>query len=230
MVVNQNTSISNSTIIHENVTIEKGVVIHDYVVIYPNTIIRQGVEIWDHCVLGKPPTSPGCIDREFKSKYEPLIIGANSILCPHVILYTGITIGERTMLGDNCSIREECSIGNDCLIGRNVSVNYNTTIGDRTKIMDNSHITGNMAIGKNVFIGMGIVTSNDNNIGKMGFDEAYVQGPKIEDNVLIGTGANLLPNVRIGKGSIVGAGALVTRDVPPNKLVMGMPARIIRDL
>jgi len=228
--INKTATIAKTAIIHDNVTIEEDVIIHDYVVIYPNTHIKKGVEIYDHCVLGKLPTSPGSVSRKLQQSYAPLIIGEYSILCPSVVVYTGTTIGKKTLLGDFCSIREECKIGENCLISRNVSINYNTKIGNNTKIMDNTHITGDMVIGENVFISALVVTTNDNTMGRIEYNSDHVAGPVIEDSVTIGAGANILPNIRIGYNAIVGAGAIVTKDVPANKLVMGVPARVIRDV
>lgn len=228
--INDTAKVAKTAIIHEDVEIGENVVIHDYVVIYPNTIIEDGCEIYDHCVLGKLPTSPGITSRQLKNDYPTLVIGENTILCPGVVLYVGSKIGKNNLLGDFCSIREECSTGNGCIISRNVSVNYNTIIGNNTKIMDNTHITGNMKIGNNVFISVLVATTNDNTMGREEYNENHVQGAIIEDNVTIGAAANILPCVTIGKNAIVGASALVTKDVPENKVVMGVPARVIRDV
>ena len=222
--------ISKTAVIHEDVEIEAGVIIHDYVVIYPHTVIKKGTEIYDHCVLGKLPTSPGNTSRELKSIYEPLVIGENCVLCPGVVLYTGTQIGNNNLLGDFCSIREECCIGDNCIISRNVSVNYNTRIGNNTKIIDNSHITGNMVIGNDVFISVLVATTNDNTMGREEYNEDHVMGATIGDRVTIGAAANILPGVNIGENVIVGASALVTKNIPDNKVVMGVPARIVRDV
>ena len=147
-----------------------------------------------------------------------------------MILYTGSTIGNNNLLGDFCSIREECNIGSGCIIGRNVCVNYNTYIGNGTKIMDNASITGNMKIGNHVFISMQVVTSNDNTMGRRDYDEKHVKGPTIGNYVTVGAAANILPGVNIGENAMVGAGAVVTKDVPSNKVVMGLPARVVRDV
>ena len=146
------------------------------------------------------------------------------------VIYNDVKIGDNTLIGDNASIREQCRIGNNCIIGRNVTLNYNVLVGDSTKILDGSVITGNMKIGDNVFISALVATTNDNNIGKLGYDESFIKGPVIEDNVSIGAGANILPSIKIGENSIVGAGAVVTKDVPPKKLVIGIPAKIVRNL
>ena len=229
-MISSKAHIADTAVIHGNVTIEDGVIIHDYVVVYPNTVIQSGCEIYDHCVIGKPPTSPGATSRKLKQEYPELKIGTGCILCPSVVLYAGSEIGGHNLLGDFCSIREECRIGSHCIISRNVSVNYNTRIGDYTKIMDNSHITGNMVIGSHVFISVLVATTNDNTMGREEYDEGHVRGASIGDYVTIGAAANILPGVRIGDKAIVGASALVTRDVPGGKVVMGIPARIIRDV
>lgn len=235
-MINKNTNISNSALIpatavvHNDVTIEDGVVLHDYVVLYPGTIIKKGAEIYDNCVIGKLPTTPGSTARTYSSEYEQTIIGENTILCPGVVLYTGTMIGHNTLLGDNCSIRENCTVGDFCIISRNVSVNYETVIGNYTKIMDNSHITGNMKIGNHVFISVLVASTNDNSMGRDDEAVEHLAGPIVEDYVTIGAGASLLPGVIIGENSIVGASALVTKDVPAGKLVMGVPAKIIRNV
>lgn len=226
--ISNTAKIAPTAIIHDNVEIEDDVRIHDYVVIYPNTIIKKETEIFDHCVLGKLPTSPGVTSRKLKVNYSQLVVGKNCILCPGVVLYTGTSIGEHNLLGDFCSIREECRIGSHCIISRNVSINYNTCIGNFTKIMDNTHITGNMKIGNHVFISTLVATTNDNTMGREEYDEGHVRGAIIEDDVTIGAAANILPQVVIGRNAIVGASALVTKDVPENKVVMGIPAKVIR--
>lgn len=228
--ISEKAYVADTAIIYDDVEIGEDVIIHDYVVIYPNTKIEKGCEIYDHCVLGKLPTSPGITSRKLKTEYPQLVIGENTILCPDVVLYAGSRIGQNNLLGDFCSIREECAVGNNCIISRNVSVNYNTSIGDYTKIMDNTHITGNMKIGNHVFISVLVATTNDNTMGRSDYDEKHVKGPMIGNYVTVGAAANILPGVNIGENAMIGAGAVVTKDVPENKVVMGVPARIVRDV
>ena len=109
-------------------------------------------------------------------------------------------------------------------------MNYNTVIGHDTKIMDNSHITGNMKIGNHVFISVLVSTTNDNSMGRKEYNEDDVQGAQIGDYTTIGAAANILPGVIIGNNAIIGASALVTKNIPDNKLVMGVPAKVIRDV
>lgn len=96
--------------------------------------------------------------------------------------------------------------------------------------MDFTHITGNSKIGNNVFISIHVSTVNDNLTTSRTYTEEQIIGPFIEDDVSIGAGAILLPKINIGKGAFIAAGAIVTKDVAPNKLVMGIPARVIKSV
>ncbi len=222
--------ISKTAVIYEGAEISEGVIIHDYVVIYPNTIILPGAEIFEHCVIGRMPRSPGCTARKVSDDLPPAVIGEHTVLSVGCVVYAGTTIGHHTLLGDHCSIREECEIGNYCILSRNVSVNYHTKVGDRTKVMDNTHITGNAIIEEDVFISTLVATTNDNAMGKQGYDPQLVIGPWIKAGAVVGAAANILPRVIVGKDSVVGAGAVVTKDVPDGKVVMGIPARVVREV
>lgn len=223
-------SISKTAIIHEGAKVSDSAIIGDYVVIYPGVEISDNVEIMDHAVIGRLPKSASSSKRKIQKEYKVTVIGNESVVSPGAVIYTDVIIGEGTLVGDNASIREGCRIGDGCIIARNVSVNYNTMIGNSTKIMDNSHITGNMIIEDHVFISVLVATTNDNLIGKGEYSDEREKGPYIKTGATIGAAANILPAVTIGRNALVGAGAVVTKDVPDGKVVMGMPARIVRDV
>jgi acetyltransferase-like isoleucine patch superfamily enzyme len=121
-------------------------------------------------------------------------------------------------------------VGHHCIISRYVTVNYNTIIGDRTKIMDLTHITGNCVIGDDVFISVLVSTANDNIVATQEFTEELIRGPVIADRAIIGLGASVLPAVVVGEGAMIGAGSVVTKDVAPGYLAIGVPARVIKSL
>lgn len=223
-------AISKTAIIYEGAVIAGSAIINDYVIIYPNVIIQDNVEVMDHAVIGRLPKSASTSKRAVQKDYEKTVIGENSVISPGAVIYTDVMIGRGTMVGDNASIREGCRIGDGCIIARNVSVNYNTTIGDATKIMDNAHITGNMVIEDHVFISVLVATTNDNLIGKGEYSDEREKGPYIKRGATIGAAANLLPAITIGENALVAAGSVVTKDVPDNKVVMGIPAKIVKDI
>ena len=224
-----NTSIGEFSIVRRGAVIGKNVIIHPHVIINPGVVLGDNSEIFPGTILGKVPKAPGVLARE-PNFQEEILVEANCCIGPHAILYYGVKIGNNTLIGDGVSIREGCSIGSFCIISRYVTINYNSHVGDHTKIMDMSHITGNCSIGNHVFISTSVMTTNDNALGKKGYSEKSILGPRIEDGAAIGAGANLLPGIFVGKGAIVGAGSVVTSDVEPHTLVIGAPARFRRKL
>lgn len=227
--IGENVEIQEFVVIRERVRIGNNVIIHPHVIIEPGVIIGDNVEIFSGTYIGKAPKGAGATSREII--FRPFVrIGDSCAIGPNAVIYYDVSIGNNTLVGDGASIREQCKVGSFCLLGRYVTVNYNSTIGNHVKIIDLTHITGNCTIGNNVFISLCVGTSNDNAIGKSGCHEDQIHGPIIEDGAVIGLGASLLPNVRIGENAVVGAGAVVSKDVPSNTVVMGVPAKIVKRL
>jgi acetyltransferase-like isoleucine patch superfamily enzyme len=229
-LIDSGASIASTARVLGKVKIDRDALIHDFVTIYPNVRIESNVEIFEGAIIGKPPTVTRAVARQVSSDLGTTTIGHGCVISPHAVIYTDVQIGDETLVGDNASIRERCIIGKQCIIGRNVTIHYNTTIGDSSKIMDLTNITGNMIIGSHVFISTLVATTNDSNFGLKGYEESHIRGPVIEDYAMVGAGANILPGIRVGVGAMVGAGAVVTKDVPSKKLVIGIPARIVKDL
>ena len=227
--IGENVEIYEFAVIRPGVKIGDNVIIHPHVVINEDVVIGDGVEVFSGSVLGKEPKGAGALARQPKF-IKKLTIGSNCSIGPHAVIFYDVEIGSNTLIGDGASIREQCRIGSKCIISRYVTINYNTRIGDRTKVMDLTHITGNCTIGSDVFISVTVGTTNDNKIGAAGYDEDSVKGPVICNGAAIGAGAILLPGVVIGEKAVVGAGAVVTHDVAPGSLVMGVPARRIRNI
>ena len=203
-------------------TIAAGSVVHPHVVIEDGVDLGERVEVFPGAYLGKEPKGAGALARtpEFD---RFLRIGDESSIGPHAVVYLDVIVGNNTLIGDGASIREQCRVGSNCVISRYVTINYNTIIGDRTKIMDSTHITGNATIGNDVFISTMVGSANDN-VVRAGYGK-HVSGPILEDGVVVGLGASILPGIRIGRGATIAAGAVVTRDVETASLVVGMPAR-----
>jgi acetyltransferase-like isoleucine patch superfamily enzyme len=227
--IGSNVKIGEFSIIRNGVILGNNVIIHPHVIIEPGVTIGDGVEIFPGSYLGKTPKGAGATARPISFRPE-VFIDKDCAIGPNAILFYDVQVGYNTLLGDGVSLREQVRVGHHCLISRYVTVNYNTTIGNHTRIMDLSHITGNVKIGNNVFISILVSTTNDNIVIKREYDEAQILGPQIEDGVTIGAGACLLPGVVIGEGAFVGAGAVVTKNINPYDLVMGIPARMVRNL
>jgi acetyltransferase-like isoleucine patch superfamily enzyme len=225
--VGNNVTIKEYAIIRQNVVIGDDVVIHPFVVIEEGVSIGHGVEIFPGCYIGKTPKGAGATARPIKYEAK-IVVGDNCAVGPNAVIYYDVQIGNNTLVGDGASVREGCRIGSRCIIGRQVTLNYATLIGDDVKIMDHSWLAGNMTVGNHVFISGGVSTTNDNDMGLRGYEEGRVIGPRIHDGVRIGVGAILLPNTTIGEHSVIAAGAIVTKDIAPYDVMMGVPARVVR--
>ncbi len=216
--------------IGEFAVVRERAVIGDGAVIHPHAVVEEGVEVGAETEvlpgshLGRAPKAIGSVSRT--PTYErKLVIGPRCSIGTNAVLYYDIEVGPETLIGDGASIRELCRVGSRCVIGRGVTLDREAEIGDGTKIMDKAHITGLMRVGRDVFISTLVASTNDNSMGRESDSEARVVGPTIEDGAMIGAGASLLPGVTVGREAIVGSGAVVTSDVEPGALVLGIPAR-----
>jgi acetyltransferase-like isoleucine patch superfamily enzyme len=199
------------------------------VVIYPGTVIGDGCRIGDNVVLGKQPSlSP----RSTTSREElpPLELGEGTIVSTGAIVFAGTRIGARTIIGDQSCVRERCDLGDDVVVGRGSLVENDTTIGARTKIQANAYVTAYSTLEEDVFIAPCVVTTNDNFMGRTEQRHALRRGPTVRRAARVGGGAILLPGIEVGEEAFIGAGAVVIGDVPARAVVVGNPARQIREV
>jgi acetyltransferase-like isoleucine patch superfamily enzyme len=198
-------------------------------IVYPGTVLGEGCKVLDYAVVGKQPTlSPRSTAK--REELPPLELGAGTVVSTGAVVFAGTTIGERVIVGDQACVRERCTIGDDVVIGRGSLVENDTSVGALTKIQANAYITAYSLLEDNVFIAPCVVTTNDNFMGRTEKRRELVKGPTIRRGARIGGGCVLLPGIEIGEEAFVGAGAVVIRDVPPRALVVGNPARQIREV
>jgi acetyltransferase-like isoleucine patch superfamily enzyme len=143
-------------------------------------------------------------------------------------------IGEGTSIWHQAQVRERARIGEQCIIGKNVYVDFEVAIGNRVKIQNNCSVYHGAEIEDGVFLGPHVVITNDlypraiNPDGTLkGADDWTVQPVRIGYGAAVGARSVILPGVTIGRFAMVGAGSVVTRDVPPHGLVVGAPARLV---
>lgn len=203
--------------------------VHPTAVVHPGTVLGEGVQVLEHAVVGKQPTlSPR--STAAREPLPPAVIGAGSVISTGAIVFAGATIGERVILGDQSCVRERVTIGDDVVVGRGSLVENDTTIGALTRIQADAYITAYSTLEEQVFIAPCVVTTNDNYMGRTEKRLALLKGPTIRRGARVGGGAILCPGVEVGEEAFVGAGAVVTRDVPPRVVVVGSPARVLRDV
>lgn len=213
-------------VIEPGAYIGENAVIGHHTTILANTWIGDNVTIGCHCVLGVLPANNHHM-QSARSVDEPLWIGSGTQIGNLVTLYAGSSIEEEVFVADSASIRERVQVGRQSVIGRNAVVERDTSIGARCTIQTLAYVTGDTTIESGVFIGPCVSMSNDK---YMGLEAVPMKGPTIRRDARIGNNASLLPGVDIGNGAMVGAGAVVTRDVPAGTIVVGSPAQVIRHL
>jgi acetyltransferase-like isoleucine patch superfamily enzyme len=185
---------------------------------YGINTIGTGAHIFEPVTLGFPSR-----DNIGKEGYPGCNIGKNAIIRSGTIIYCDVTIGDNFQCGHNVMVREKTTIGNKVSLGTATVIEGNTSIGNNVNLQSMVYIPTNTAIEDNVFIGPNTVLTNDK-FPPTGL--GGLTGPRILKGAAIGANATIIPGVQIGEGSLVAAGAIVTRDVPANKLAIGAPARI----
>jgi acetyltransferase-like isoleucine patch superfamily enzyme len=203
--------------------------IHPSATVYPGTVLGKDVKVAENAVVGKQPAlSPRSTTT--REALPPTEIGDGTIVSAGAIVFAGSRMGARVILGDQSCVRERVTIGDDVVLGRGSLVENDTTIGALTKIQAEAYITAHSTLEDEVFIAPCVVTTNDNFMGRTERRHDLIAGPTIRRRARVGGGAILCPGVEIGEEAFVGAGAVVTKDVPARVIVVGNPARVLRDV
>jgi acetyltransferase-like isoleucine patch superfamily enzyme len=211
----------------EHVQIADDVVLGAGVIVHAHTTIGAGCTIEDRALLGKRP-------RLAKGSASHGEVGALTLadgvsVCSGAVVFAGSSLGEGAIVGDQSFVRERSSIGAGSVIGRGSVVDNDVTVGARVRVQTNVYLTAFTTVEDDVFVGPGVVTTNDDTMARHA-PGAPLRGAILRRACRIGGGAVLTPGVQIGEESFVAAGALVTSDVPARAVVMGAPARVVRDV
>jgi acetyltransferase-like isoleucine patch superfamily enzyme len=199
-----------------------------HVVVHPGTLVGEDCEVQDGAVLGKRPRLARHSTAS-RVAFEPLVLEDGAVVCSLAIVFAGARIGEGALVGDQAYVRERSVIGAGTVIGRGSTVENDVVIGSRVRVQTDVYITAHSAVADDVFVGPGVVTTNDSTMSRHDADDP-VLGAVLRRACRVGGGAVLVPGVEIGEEAFVAAGAVVTRDVPPRAVVMGVPARVSRQV
>lgn len=190
--------------------------------IYPNVIVGSNAVIEDYVIIGVPP-------RGRKAGELPTVIGSDAIIRSHTVIYAGNKIGNNFQTGHHVLVREENEIGNNVSVGTASVVEHHVKIGNNVRIHTQAFVPEMSVLEDGAWIGPNAVITN----------AAYPLSPNVKNELKgaivkkgakIGANATLLPGITIGENALVGAGAVVTKDVPANKVVAGNPATVINDV
>jgi acetyltransferase-like isoleucine patch superfamily enzyme len=192
----------------------------DWARIYPNVSLPDDAQLDDFIILGKPPR--GRLPGELA-----LVLGAGCVIRSHTVIYAGNTIGLGLQTGHHAVIREENIIGDHVSIGTHSIVEHHVQIGDGVRLHSRVFVPEFSVLEAGCWLGPGVMVTNARYPLSKGVKER-LEGAYIEAGAIIGANATLLPGVRVGARALVGAGAVVTRDVPPGAVVIGNPARVVK--
>lgn len=189
-------------------------------IIHPNVMLGENVTIEDYCIIG-------CPFKDFNN--EETIIGDNAVIRSHTVIYAGNKIGNNFHTGNKANIRELNTIGNNVSIGTLSVVEHHIIIEDDVRIHTQAFIPEYSVLKKNCWIGPNVALTNAK-FPKHPEAKKGLLGPTIEENAKIGANATIMPGLTIGKDSLIGAGSVVTKNVPEGVVIAGNPAQILRTI
>ncbi len=213
---NLNVFVSPKAYIGKNVKIGDNTSIYDHVRIEDNTIIAN------NCVIGEP-TNDYYFNPDYKN--QETVIGPNSLIRSHCIIYSDCKFGDSFQAGHRVTIREKTTFGKSCRVGTLSDIQGHSSFGNNCWLHSNVHIGQKSTIGNFVFIYPYVVFTNDPTP-----PSNVCIGPTVGDYSQIAVFCVLLPGVKIGKHCLVGAGSIVGKDISDYQLVLGNPAKVVKDV
>jgi acetyltransferase-like isoleucine patch superfamily enzyme len=187
--------------------------------LYRNVIIGSGSIIEDFVIVGVPPR--GCQDGELKT-----VIGKNAVIRSHTVIYAGNVIGDDFQTGNKTNIRELNSIGNNVSIGTLTAIEHHVRIGNEVRIHTQAFVPEYTVIDDASWIGPNVVFTNAKYPNSPG-TKHHLRGCHVAKHGIVGANSTILPGVQIGERAMVGAGSVVTTDVPDGVVAAGNPAKMI---
>lgn len=219
--------IGPGAVVYGDVEIGPGSIIGAGSVVHTGSRLGQRVLVENVVVLGKRPRlRPG---SSAEGASGALSVADDATICSGAVVYAGADIGRWAIVGDQSQVRERGVLGDESVLGRGSTVDFNTRVGARVSIQTLVYVTSGMVVEDDVFIGPGAVMTNDDTMAR-NRPGTPLRGATLRRACRVGGGAVLTPGVEIGQEAFVAAGAVVVRDVPPRAVVMGVPARVVREV
>lgn len=203
-----------TAVVAEDAQLGDDVVVGAFSVIHGNVRLGSGTVIGSHCSVGEPTDLAGG---------HPLVLGARSLVRSHSVIYAGSTFADGLETGHHATIREGITAGTNLRVGTLADLQGDTTFGRFVRLHSNVHVGKGSDVGDFVWIFPFTVLTNDPHPPS---DVAFA-GVVIEEFAVVTTMVCIAPGVRVGARSLVAASSMVTRDVPPDTVVRGSPARVV---
>lgn len=186
---------------------------------------KKNIQLGKNCIVGEFVL----LGEQPKKKVSELKIGDNAVIRSHTVIYAGNKIGNNFQTGHGAFLREENEIGDNVSIGTKTIIEHHVKIGNNVRIHSGAFIPEFSILEDNCWIGPNVVLTNAIHPLCPKVKEC-LKGPVIKKGAKIGANATLMPHITIGENAVVGAGSVVIKDVPANKVVAGNPAKIIKDV
>lgn len=236
IIIGENCEIGKNVIL-ENVKIGDNCKIGDNVFL-KSVNIGNNTNIQNNSIIGYDTISGHYYDQKqtnntsnnLKNHTYRIIIGKNVLIRTSVTVYMDVNIGNNCWINHNAIIREKVSILEDTTIGSNTICENDVSIGKRCVIHNNTMICAETLIESFVFIGPGVSFTNNSPIGHLRNVPSTIRGAKLRLGCAIGGGSTICPGVEIGQEAIIGAGAVVAKDIPSRIIAVGNPAKKIKNV
>jgi acetyltransferase-like isoleucine patch superfamily enzyme len=208
------------------VEIRSGCQIGPFSMLYGGTVLHPGARVEDHVIVGKPEQGYA-VGHNYPGAGAVTVIGAGAVLRAGVIAYAGAEIGAESVLGHHTLLRSFVTVGEETQLGHNLTIERVTQIGSHVRCSPGSHITSSCVLADRVFLGAGVRTVNDRQmIWRDSQKMPELVPPSFGYAARIGSGSVILGGANVGEHALVGAGSVVTRDVPAGTVAYGVPARV----
>jgi acetyltransferase-like isoleucine patch superfamily enzyme len=201
-------------------TIGAGAILHG------GTQLGVGVRVEEHVIIGCPEYGYA-VRKVYPGAGEPTTVGEDVVLRSGSIVYAGTIIGAATVVGHHTLLRSHVTVGASSQLGHSLTVERECRIGAGVRMSPGTHLTAATEVASGVFLGAGVRTINDKHLiwrdhGRC----AELIPPRFCESCKVGSGSTILSGIIIGSHALIGAGSVVTRDVPPHATAYGVPARI----
>lgn len=196
-------------------------------VIFGGTRIGNSARVEEHVIVGKPEQGYA-VGHVYPGAGADTMIGDGAVIRAGAVIYAGTEIGENAVVGHHTLLRSFVTVGSETQLGHNLTVERATRIGRLVRCSPGSHITSACTLADRVFLGAGVRTVNDKEMTwrDPGGREPKLAPPGFATGACIGSGSVILAGVTIGEHAFVGAGSVVTRDIPAGTVAFGVPARV----
>jgi acetyltransferase-like isoleucine patch superfamily enzyme len=199
-----------------------------FALIYGGAVLREGACVEEYALVGKPEQGYA-VGRVYPGTGASTVIGHEAIIRSGAVIYAGTEIGDGTVVGHHTLLRSFVRVGENSQLGHNLTVERACSIGAGVRCSPGSHLTSSCVLADRVFLGAGVRTVNDRElIWRDPHRLPNLIPPRFDRGARVGSGSVILAGVTVGEEALVGAGSVVTRDIPAGMVAYGVPARVRR--